>query len=303
MKTKILALLILFISSGIVGQKKCKPFGTTKDKKTGKKIAYYGNYLTSRVSSQGIEWDAQIFLINDTEKKITYLQTVLLFPLIPTNYTTGDEKWFDIGTSFELVLENGEKLFFESTEAELKRTFGSRQNGFQAAPVSNEQIELLSSSRIVQFTISPFLNIEKLPLKKDLRKKKGEKLMNQFACFKKAGFENTGKVRNTRKGLTYMKLADKFLKGGKFDKAKSYYVKSIEEAKDIVILSKLNILNVFLKSEIEKNIETLNENLLIIRKNKGKTENLKILEDLTLSLIEKNPDMGELEEILLLIAN
>ena len=79
--------------------------------------------------------------------------------------------------------------------------------------------------------------------------------------------------------------------------------KSIAEAKDIVILSKLNILNVFLNSETDKNIKTLKENLLIIRKSKDKTKHLKILEEMTLSLIEKNPDLAELEEILLLIAN
>ncbi len=303
MKMRILVLLMLFISSNVVSQKKCKPFGKTKDKKTGKEIAYYGNYLTSRLKSKGIEWDAQIFLINDTDKKITYLQTVVLLPVVPDNYTDRGEKWFDVGTSFELILENGEKLFFESTEAELKKTYGYRHNGFQAAAVTDKQIELLSSSKIIEFTISPFLNIEKLPLKYDVNKRRGAKLMNQFECFKKVGYENTGKVRNSRKGLTYMKLADKFLKTGKFKKAKDYYVKSIEEAKDIVVLSKLNILNVFLSSETEKNIKTLKENLLIIRKNKGKIENLKILEDMTLSLIEKNPDLAELEELLLLIAN
>lgn len=306
MKMKILLLTMLIISGNILAQKKCKPSATSTIKTTGQTYNYYGDYMTPRlvtIKAKGIEWEAKVYIVNDTKLKVSYIQVVTVIPTVPDNYTNRGEEWYPPGTTFELFLENGEKLFFQSTETAFTKKYGRTYDAAQVAHITDEQINLLSTSKIVKFVIMPFLDIEKLPLTYKVKSSIGKKLMNQFNCYKETGYENTGKVANPRKASTYMKLADKYLKSKKYENAKKYYIKSIDELNDLIVVTKLNILNVFLENKSEENIKQIEKNLITIKKAEKKEENIEILEEMTLYLIGENPEIAELEEILLLLAN
>ncbi|APY08658.1 hypothetical protein BWZ20_10240 [Winogradskyella sp. J14-2] len=303
MKKSISSLVIIFLATTISIAQDCKPKGSTKDKETGEKISYYGGNLSGQLKIKGIEFIPSVYLINDKNEEINYIQTLVNFGHIPQNdYSKNDDEWFEVGSMFEFTLENGERLVFRSTIAQFRHNYKYSYTAIQAAPLADEDLRKLLKNKIASFTIYPFLSNEVLPLSYDLRGKKAEKLAEQFNCFNKQGYKNTGKPANSRKAETYLKLADKYVKAKKYNKALENYQKSDEEYANPFSKAKIAIMNIFLDHHRPENFKALNGYLDNVKRLEGSQENLKSIEELVLILIEANPEILELEEVLLLVA-
>lgn len=299
-------LLFLIVASLITLQtqsQNCKPAGNSKNKETGVKTPYYGGALATSLKGNKVEYRPSLYVFNDSADKINYIQTVLNISHLPQGvFNNGDNKWFDNGTTFELILENDERILFRSTQAKLDYKYKTTYTAFQLAPLSDNNLKKLTENKIKSFIIYPFLSTEIGSFEYDLKEKKSEKLLNQFNCFKAQGYENTGKVKNSRKAETYLKLADKYVKSGSYDKALEFYIKSNEEFPNAFSKANISIINIVLDNDRSTNLDKMKNHIDGVKRAGGSQENIKALESTLLTLIEAKPDIVELEEILLLIA-